>query len=184
MADGRSASHTSSPVSNKTSSNGSDRVKSDRTPGCPTSSSDGGASVISPCPPRSFPSPQVTSTAASDFRNHPQKSSRLSPVLEHPPTLSLNNSHSTEADCDRSSESIEGSGGSERMKQSDSMEHQSKSQAYIPLDTPEMLQFVDPRLSAQFQHTVADTLETEAGRVTGIDEHIRTSKVPSTTKFS
>nr|CDS27373.1 WW domain containing protein [Hymenolepis microstoma] len=162
MADGRSASHTSSPASNRTSSNGSDRVKSDRTPGCPTSSSDGGASVISPCPPRSSPSPQITSTAASDFLNHPQKSSRLSPVLEDPATLSLSNSHSAEADFERSSESEEGSGASELTKQSDSAEHQSKSHSCIPLDTPEMLRFVDSRLSAQFQHTVADTLETEA----------------------
>ncbi|KAM3178005.1 hypothetical protein ACTXT7_003442 [Hymenolepis weldensis] len=163
MADGRSTSHTSSPASNRTSLNGSDRVRNDRTPGCPTSSSDGGASVISPCPPRSSPSPRVTNSTASDFRNHPQKSSRLSLVLEHSTTVTRHNSHSAEADGEYSSESGEGSGGcSESAKQPDSGEYQPKSHSYIPLDTSEMLQFVDPQLSVQFQHTVADTLETEA----------------------
>ena len=31
----------------------------------------------------------------------------------------------------------------------------------VPLDTPDMLRFVDPHLSVRFQHHVADAMEAE-----------------------
>ncbi|KAM7537515.1 hypothetical protein Aperf_G00000074322 [Anoplocephala perfoliata] len=149
LADGRSASHASSPASNRTSLNGSDRAKNERTPGCPSSSD--GASIISPCP-RCSPSPIVTSSA-SDFRNHPQK--RHSP---DDPRNTATDQHNRRRSHSSETSAVAGGDGSESIKESSD----NKLLTYIPLDTPEMLQFLDPHLSSRFQHTVADTLETEA----------------------
>lgn len=115
----------------RTSLNGSDRVRTDKSPGCPTSSSDGGTSAISPCPPHSSPSPRLANTTVSDSRNQPQ--------IDHPvPDQSVTTDpHTSHSDSTK------------------------QPQPYVPLDTPEMLKFVDPQLAVQFQHPVADTLETE-----------------------
>ncbi|KAL5110468.1 WW domain-containing adapter protein with coiled-coil [Taenia crassiceps] len=142
LVDGRTASRTSSPASNKGSLNGSDRIKNDRTPTCPPSSD--GTSIISPCP-RNSPSPANT---ASDFRNHPQK--RHSPLDSHNvvnDALQHRRSHSSE---DGDSVNLPPNGTSE-------------SRHYpLSLDAPEVIQFVDSHLSVRFQHPVADTIETEA----------------------
>lgn len=143
LVDGRTASHTSSPVSNKGSLNGSDKTKNERTPTCPSSSD--GTSIISPCP-RNSPSPANT---ASDFRNHPQK--RHSPLDSRAvvgDALQLRRSHSSEED-----------GGTVNPLSACA----SDSRRYpLSLDAPEVLQFVDSHLSVRFQHPVADTIETEA----------------------
>ncbi|VDK37258.1 unnamed protein product [Taenia asiatica] len=143
LVDGRTASRTSSPASNKGSLNGSERIKNERTPTCPSSSD--GTSIISPCP-RNSPSPANT---ASDFRNHPQK--RHSPLDSHAvvnDALQHRRSHSSEEDRD----------GVNPLSS-----NASESRHYpLSLDAPEVLQFVDPHLSVRFQHPVADTIETEA----------------------
>lgn len=122
--------------------NGSDRIKNERTPTCPSSSD--GTSIISPCP-RNSPSPANT---ASDFRNHPQK--RHSPLDSHNvvnDALQHRRSHSSEDDGD---------------SVNPLSSNASESRHYpLSLDAPEVLQFVDSHLSVRFQHPVADTIETE-----------------------
>uniref|UniRef100_A0A5K3ETL2 BLOC-1-related complex subunit 5 n=1 Tax=Mesocestoides corti TaxID=53468 RepID=A0A5K3ETL2_MESCO len=147
-SDGRPLTNALSPTPNRSMVNGLDKTKSERTPTCPPSS-DGASIIISPLCPRSSPSP--ANTSASDFRNHPQK--RPSPL--EPSSVGIDVQHHRRArssDVDGTAVAIAAAPTGNRH-------------FLLALDSPGMLKFVDPVLTARFQHPVADSLESEAQSV-------------------